>query len=481
MMKIPTTALLIILICSISLQGQQYFPFPAEDAQWNIYLLTTCDNDSPPDTFLLRYALHGDTVINDLAYGRLCLETGDLIDPLIEPVGAIREEDRRIYYIGQGFLGSDFSEEVLLYDFTAEVGDTIDHTETRSFRSIVLETDSIQIDGEYRKMYTVDNGWYYHNPDLIVEGIGSIKNGLLGHVSDIPTCGTHFWEHVCFSEKGEVRYRNPVYSDCYAGTVKSYKSIFGRDTTQWNYLTSYNVADLLYTLIYKAYGDTLVNDVNYRFLYEDAYQWGMESEIIGMIREDTMTGRVWVRYLEDTADYLIMDLNLDVNDTFLIPNKIDSNYDKKVKVEEIAYNQYGKNVVLAWNYGCFIEGVGTDIMIRDFESSTYYELLCAYKDNEIIYVGPRDTCNLWISTGIPEVRQGNFKIYPNPASGPIMFETDEAGPWTVWISGVDGQLLYSTKVEEYNRQIDLSPFGRGVYFITVRSRDFVVTRKVVKY
>ena len=480
-MKIPATVLVILFICSMPLQGQQYFPFPSENARWNIYLLTTCDNDSPPDTFLLRYALHGDTVINDLAYGRLCLETGDLVDPEIEPVGAIREKDRKIYYIGQGFLGSDLSEEVLLYDFTARVGDTIDHTENRSFRSIVLETDSIQIDGEYRKMYTVDNGWYYHNPDLIVEGIGSIKNGLLGHISDIPTCGTHYWEHVCFSENGEVRYRNPAYSDCYAGRVKSYKSIFGNDTTQWNYLTSYNVADLLYTLIYKAYGDTLMNDTNYRWLYEDYYQWGMVSGVAGMIREDTMTGRVWVRYLEDTADYLIMDLSLDVNDTFLIRNKIDSKYDKKVKVEEIEYNQYGKNVVLGRDYGSFIEGVGTDIMIRAFEYDTYYELLCAYQDDELIYVGPRDTCNLWINTGTHDARQGNFKIYPNPASGPIMFETVEAGPWTVRISSLDGQLLYSTKIEGDNRQIDLSPFAQGIYFITVRSRDFVVTQKVVKY
>ena len=386
-MKIQATALVILFICSMPLQGQQYFPFPSENARWNIYLLTTCDNDSPPDTFLLRYALHGDTVINDLAYGRLCLEKGDMVDPEIEPVGAIREEDRKIYYIGQGFLGSDLSDEVLLYDFTARVGDTIDHTENGPFRSIVLETDSIQIDGEYRKMYTVDHGWLYHNPDYIVEGIGSIKNGLLGHISDIPTCGTHYWEHVCFSENGEVRYRNPAYSDCYAGRVKSYKSIFGNDTTQWNYLTSYNVADLLYTLIYKAYGDTLMNDTNYRLLYEDAYQWGMVSGIVGMIREDTMTGRVWVRYLEDTADYLIMDLSLDVNDTFLIPNKFDSKYDKKVKVEEIKYNQYGKNVVLGRDYGSFIEGVGTDIMIRALECDTYYELLCAYKDNELMYVG----------------------------------------------------------------------------------------------
>ncbi len=63
----------------------------------------------------------------------------------------------------------------------------------------------------------------------------------------------------------------------------------------------------------------------------------------------------------------------------------------------------------------------------------------------------------------------------------IVFETTEAGPWTVWISSLDGQLLYSTKVEGDNRQVDLTPFAQGIYFITVRSLEYVVTRKVVKY
>jgi hypothetical protein len=72
----------------MSVLGQKYFPFPTENARWHIYLLTTCENDSPPDTFLLRYALHGDTVINDHTYSKLCLETGAIADPVIEPVGA---------------------------------------------------------------------------------------------------------------------------------------------------------------------------------------------------------------------------------------------------------------------------------------------------------------------------------------------------------------------------------------------------------
>jgi hypothetical protein len=51
-------------------------------------------------------------------------------------------------------------------------------------------------------------------------------NGLLGHVSDIPTCGYHYWEHVCFHENGQVLHQNPSYTDCYAGVnLSSLESI----------------------------------------------------------------------------------------------------------------------------------------------------------------------------------------------------------------------------------------------------------------
>jgi hypothetical protein len=45
---------------------------------------------------------------------------------------------------------------------------------------------------------------------------------------------------------------------------------------------------------------------------------------------------------------------------------------------------------------------------------------------------------------------------------------------------MNGQLIYSTKMKGTTLQIDLSPFQKGVYFITIRSEDFVTTRKVIK-
>jgi hypothetical protein len=205
------------LILSPFVKGQEYIPFPAQDATWTIYLESTCDNDSPPDTMLYRLVLNGDTIINETNYNKLTLQTGSPEDPDIRELGGLREEGKKVFYYGEGILGSSLGGEVLLYDFNAQINDTIDHTSDGFWRSIVLDIDSVQIGSQYRKRYKVDNGWFFHNPDYLIEGIGSVVNGLLGHISDIPTCGTHYWEHVCFIESDQVVHRNLNFSDCDAG------------------------------------------------------------------------------------------------------------------------------------------------------------------------------------------------------------------------------------------------------------------------
>lgn len=202
-----------MLTFTFGLKCQNYVPFPTENVNWNVYYVGTCE-ERTPDTTLLRYTIKGDTTINEIVYHKLCLESGDIINPKSRTIGGIREENKKIYCKGETIL-SDTYDEWLLYDFTKQIGDTIKHNPQGYFYSVILDIDSILIDGTYRKRYEVDNRWFYHNPDYIVEGIGSIRNGLLGHISDIPTCGTHYWEHVCFKENGVVKYLNPNFNDCF--------------------------------------------------------------------------------------------------------------------------------------------------------------------------------------------------------------------------------------------------------------------------
>lgn len=213
-MKQIALIITINFILNIGLKSQNYVSFPTKNVNWNVYLLSTCD-EGPPDTILLRYTFHGDTTINEISYNKLCIESGDTINPKIQAIGGLREDNKRIYYIGQTILGGEQDGEYLLYDFTKQIGDTIKHDSNGGFYSVVLNIDSMFIGDSYRKKFEVDNHWFYHYPDYIVEGIGSIMNGLLGHISDIPTCGFHYWENICFKENGEVKYLNPSFNDCF--------------------------------------------------------------------------------------------------------------------------------------------------------------------------------------------------------------------------------------------------------------------------
>lgn len=220
-LKRLVSILTITILTSSFLFCQEYKPFPTSHAEWSIFLISSCDNDSPGDTSLLRYYIQGDTVNNEVVYKKLMVSRGDTVNPFTVFAGGIREESKKIYYFGQGFLGYDYYEELLLYDFNVDVNDTISHDIYGHMKSIVLDIDSVMVDDHYRKRYNVDNGCCNHREDFIIEGMGSVLNGLLGHITMVPTCGYHYWEHVCYTENGQILYKNPVFIDCFAGVKLS--------------------------------------------------------------------------------------------------------------------------------------------------------------------------------------------------------------------------------------------------------------------
>jgi hypothetical protein len=71
-------------------------------------------------------------------------------------------------------------------------------------------------------------------------------------------------------------------------------------------------------------------------------------------------------------------------------------------------------------------------------------------------------------------------LYPNPAVDIITIETDKFDHYSIKITSVNGKMIYSGKKEGSSYQIDLSSFHKGIYFITIRSKDFVTTRKIIK-
>lgn len=132
------------------------------------------------DTTLYIYTISGDTIINQISYHKLweC----DRFNNLLTNLGFLREEDKKIYYRVHISLCRFTENEILLYDFTKQVGDTIKHVTQngQTFTTThIIAIDTILIEGKYRKRYKVVQYWSSSIPDSWVEGIGSITNGLL--------------------------------------------------------------------------------------------------------------------------------------------------------------------------------------------------------------------------------------------------------------------------------------------------------------
>lgn len=86
-----------------------------------------------------------------------------------------------------------------------------------------------------------------------------------------------------------------------------------------------------------------------------------------------------------------------------------------------------------------------------------------------------------MGVGVEPYGAGNVMIYPNPTNTLLNIRLfDYSGQYNIEITSLNGQLIYSTVMEGNTHQIDFTPFPKGAYFITIRSRDYLITRKIIK-
>lgn len=77
-------------------------------------------------------------------------------------------------------------------------------------------------------------------------------------------------------------------------------------------------------------------------------------------------------------------------------------------------------------------------------------------------------------------RNGNVLIYPNPTNKFLTIETGISDIYNINITSINGQLLLNKVFVGVDFKIDLSAFQSGIYLVTIRSKDFITTRKIVK-
>ena len=94
-----------------------------------------------------------------------------------------------------------------------------------------------------------------------------------------------------------------------------------------------------------------------------------------------------------------------------------------------------------------------------------------------------EACQVVLTQGVGQDSHpvSGIKLYPNPTDGRLNITTDSPGYYTLEIKSLKGQELFSTNFKGSFQTIDLSSFKAGVYIITIRSDDLLVTRKIIRY
>jgi len=76
--------------------------------------------------------------------------------------------------------------------------------------------------------------------------------------------------------------------------------------------------------------------------------------------------------------------------------------------------------------------------------------------------------------------EAKISVYPNPTHSFITIETITSDMFCIEITSLNGKLLFYGDMEGPTLQIDLSSFQKGVYFITIKSKNFITTKKIIK-
>ncbi|MDR3218614.1 MAG: T9SS type A sorting domain-containing protein [Dysgonamonadaceae bacterium] len=82
--------------------------------------------------------------------------------------------------------------------------------------------------------------------------------------------------------------------------------------------------------------------------------------------------------------------------------------------------------------------------------------------------------------GVKDVRESNFRLFPNPAKHQVTLSTPRLnGQTTIRLTDITGRVLKSLQTEEkYETIIDLSGLGKGIYIVKVRNNGINYNQKL---
>jgi len=87
----------------------------------------------------------------------------------------------------------------------------------------------------------------------------------------------------------------------------------------------------------------------------------------------------------------------------------------------------------------------------------------------------RYTVTFTLATGLNELHDKQVKLYPNPTTGILNIQTNNAAD--VYVYATDGSIIGEYQLFN-NKQIDLSHLSNGIYFVKVLTENEIITKKI---
>ena len=264
---------------------------------------------------------------------------------------------------------------------------------------------------------------------------------------------------------------------------RAYKSFFGKESTEWyGIIGDY---DFTNSNVLRSRNDTIVDGQRYKvfdfytIVTYNGYDEFLDPYLNLLMREDSTSGKLWCRYPEDSEEFLIADMSLNVGDTF-ITKKIGHSgyYYSNYYVQDVITSD--SDVILELTNTIngetihFIEGVGCDNLLDYTGFTVFSSILCCYHDGVIVYrTQYYNECYLpW--ENIDKIANNSISLYPNPCSDWLYIEGLDTAE--VLFFDIKGKLTWK---HQGGGRIDISSLPRGMYIAHISSNNSITSSRLI--
>ena len=233
MKKITLTISIFLQFASpFAQKGYEYVPFPTSDAIWSeVYYFKDDANWQPPS--YERFAINGeDTIINEIIYTKIYMFLGTVFDRNTATyVGALREDEQKRVWLKMDTplhpsKPYPYMDEILLYDFSVNEGDTIKSEYLNvnpSWEVVMVEKiDTIEIGNTYRKKIKIKTD-HWQSIEWI-EGIGSLCGLFFASYLQTPIGSIPKNVLIGFKYQDDILYFDDTYLDFYPTNIQTINS-----------------------------------------------------------------------------------------------------------------------------------------------------------------------------------------------------------------------------------------------------------------